>query len=138
MDCKAVQRFGAALLVLLAACACQKQQPMLTREMVKALVESSAAFQSPMNPDITFVDAAVSPGGKRELLKLEGLVVKEDGPFAAAGHTATASFSWRWTGGPLAGPIYHSKVKLNTTSGAWKVYDDLLQKELWRAEAGEE
>ncbi len=75
---------------------------------------------------------------KREFLLLKSLTVKQDGPFGMAGATATAAFTWRWTGGPFAGVTFTSKAKLNSGGGPWKLYDDLLKHELWAAERGEE
>ncbi|MGH8672799.1 MAG: hypothetical protein ACREVG_00660 [Burkholderiales bacterium] len=113
--------------------------PDLTREDVKRLVAESAAFQGPIDPGIVFIDATFRPGPstKREIIKLDGIAIKEDGPFGLAGKTATAAFTWRWTGGPFAGRVMRSTAKLNSSGGAWHVYEDLLKQSLYAAERGE-
>jgi hypothetical protein len=120
-----------------AASACQKP-PALSREEAIDLIQSSPAFQS-VDPGTVFIGGEFRPSGdtKREILRLEGLVIKDDGPFAIAGRTATAAFTWRWTGGPYADRVLRSKAKLNCASGSWKVYDDYLKEQLWRSERGE-
>ena len=112
----------------------------LTRENARALVEASETFRAPLDPGIVFTDTTFRPGPntRREVLKVEALTIKDDGPFGAAGQTATLTFSYRWIEGPLAGHTYRSKARLNSAGGTWKVYEDYLQKELFRAERGED
>jgi hypothetical protein len=76
------------------ATGCRKP-PALTREQVRALIESSAAFQAPIDPGVVFIDTRLTSasGIKREFLLLNSLTLKEDGPFGMAGSTATASFT---------------------------------------------
>jgi hypothetical protein len=127
-------------LVLLAVCAACRKPPALTQETVRVLVESSAAFQAPIDFGVVFMDSNLRVGQntKREFLKVESVVVKPDGPFGAAGSTATVVFTWRWNGGPLAGRTFRSQARLNSTSGSWKLYDDYLKHQLSIAEGAEE
>jgi hypothetical protein len=126
-------------LVLLAAVACAKTEP-LTKETTVSLIEGSAAFTSPMDPGIVFIEATYRPGPhtKRELVRLEALVVKDDGPGGIAGQTATAAFTWRWNEGPFAQRLFRSKAKLNNSGNGWKVYDDYLKQQLYAGERGEQ
>ena len=75
---------------------------------------------------------------QRRLLKVESVALKPDGLWGIAGTTATVPFTWRWQNGPLAGVDFRSRAKLHCARGVWKVYNDLLQEDLWRAERGEE
>jgi hypothetical protein len=129
----------AAFLLLLAA-ACGKP-PELTREAAADLIVRSPAFEGPWDPGIRVTDSektAAAPDAQRRLLRVESVALKEDGPWGIAGSTGTAVFAWRWQNGPLAGFDYRSRVKLHSSRGVWKVYNDQLQEELWRAERGEE
>jgi hypothetical protein len=128
--------FLAALLV--AAC---RRAPDLSREAAADLIARSPAFEGPWDPGIRFGESqsTMSAGdAKRRLLRVESVLVKEDGPWGWAGTTATVPFVWRWQNGPLAGFDYRSKAKLHCAGGVWKVYNDQLQEELWKAERGEE
>jgi hypothetical protein len=127
------------LSLVLAAAACQKP-PELTREIVRAEIEAAPAFHSPFAADVAMADARVkdNPNLKRQVLGVEGVVVKPDGPFGMAGATATASFTWTWTGGPLAGQKYKTLAKLHSSGGPWKVYDDELERQLQAAMRGDE
>jgi hypothetical protein len=113
----------------------------ISREQAVDLITTSESFQGPWDPGIVFVDAQVrrGPNTKREILRIEGLTIKEDGPFGVAGATATAAFTWRWNEGPFAQRIFRSKVRFNSATGEkrWKIYEDYLQSELWKAERGE-
>jgi len=119
--------------------ACSKA-PELTREHAVDLIRASPAFGEPMDSGIVFVDSTFRPGPntKREIIGLEGWVVKENGPGGLSGKTITTAFTWRWNEGPFAGRTLRSKAKLVSTGGPWKVYDDLLRTELQHAERGEE
>ena len=124
---------------LLALVSCGHKE--IRREEAVDLIKSSEAFRGPWDPGIVFVDAQVRPGPntKREFVKLEGLMLKEDGPFGIAGATATAAFTWRWNEGPFAQRVFRSKARFNNATGEkrWKVYEDYLRRELWAAERGE-
>jgi hypothetical protein len=143
MPVKNKQSLALALPVFIAcalfATRCSKA-PALSQESVRFLIESSQAFRAPVDPGVVFLDSSFRPGPsmKREFLALRGLVVKPDGPFGMAGSTATAAFTWRWNEGPLAGQVFQSKARLNSSGGTWKVYEDYLKHELWTAERGEE
>jgi hypothetical protein len=131
---------GIILLTALAsASACAPKTAPMTRKLAVELIENSQAFKGPMDPGITFTDATFHPGPntKRELLRLTGLMLKEDGPLGLAGSTATAAFTWKWTEGPFAGQVMVSKAKLNNATGTWKVYEEPLKHSLWQAERGE-
>ena len=80
----------------------------------------------------------VTADTKRRLLRVESVLVKADGPLGMAGSTATVPFVWRWQSGPLAGFDYRSRAKLHCSGGVWKVYNDQLQEQLWKAERNEE
>ena len=125
-----------SLSVFLVCCA---KPPELTREEIKTLITDSEAFRSPIDPGIIFVDTHFQPGPdtKREILRVEGGAVKDDGPFGMAGKTATVAFTWRWTEGPFAGGTMRSVAKLNSTGERWHVYEDILKHSLYAAERGE-
>ena len=128
------------LLTLTFAIACGRP-PELTREAASDLIARSPAFEGPWDPGIRFGESQTTmPAGdaKRRLLRVESVLVKEDGPWGWAGATATVPFTWRWMSGPLAGSDFRSKAKLHCAGGIWKVYNDQLQEELWKAERGEE
>jgi hypothetical protein len=130
----------AVVLPLLLGLACGGA-PELGREAAASLIARSPAFEGPWDPSIRFGESqATMPAGdaKRVFLRVESVLVKEDGPWGWAGVTATVPFVWRWQGGPLAGVDYRSKAKLHRSGGVWKVYNDQLQEELWKAERGEE
>lgn len=127
------------LTVCLSLSACHQKS--ITKEQAVVLIESSPAFQGPWSPGVVFLEAHPRPGPntKRELLRLEGLVSKEDGPFGIAGSTATAAFTWRWNEGPFQGKVFRSKARFNSNSSkGWTVYEDYLRRQLWAAELGEE
>jgi hypothetical protein len=128
-----------ASIVAFAIVGCTRTQP-LTKEAAVALIEESSAFRSPIDPGIVFVDAQYHPGPntKRELVRLEGLVLKDDGPGGIAGQTATAVFTWRWNEGPFANRLFRSKAKLNNNGSGWRAYNDYLKKQLYAGERGEE
>ena len=124
----------------LLAIACGKP-PELTREAAADLIVRSPAFEGPWDPNIRFVDSektVATSDVQRRLLKVDSVVVRQDGPFGIAGSTGTVGFTWRWQNGPLAGFDYRSKAKLHAARGVWKVYNDQLQAELWKTERGEE
>jgi len=125
----------------LACCAtgCQTQ-PELTPDQVRTLIAGSEGFAEPLNPDITFVDAPFRPGPatRREILRVEAVSVKPDGPSAVSGYTATAAFTWQWNASPLSGRVFKSTARLHSSGRDWTVYDDYLRNQLWRAEAAEE
>ena len=108
--------------------------------MAQELIVNSGAFRLPVDSGVIFLETKYTPGPgtKRELIRLEALAIKPDGPFGMAGATATVAFSWRWNSGPLAGTEFHSKAKLNSTGGPWHVYEDYLEKEFSKAERGQE
>lgn len=115
--------------------------PELTREAASDLIVHSPAFEGPWDPAIRFVDSertAVTADTKRRLLRVESVLVKQDGPLGLSGSTATVPFVWRWQSGPLAGVDYRSRAKLHCAGGVWKVYNDQLQEQLWKAERNEE
>ena len=126
--------------VLAASLGCGKP-PDLTREAAADLIVHSPAFEGPWDPAIRFVESestAVTAETKRRLLRVESVLVKQDGPLGLSGSTATVPFVWRWQSGPLAGVDYRSRAKLHFASGIWKVYNDQLQEQLWKAERNEE
>lgn len=132
-----MKRVVVACVVLLVGCA---KHPPLDEDTVVYSIEHSPAFQS-VDPAVVFIDAKVRPGPntKRQMMSLEGFVVKDDGPFGLAGQTATATFTWRWTEGPHAGLVFRSKAKLNCVAGGtWKIYDDYLKDRLFASERGED
>lgn len=123
--------------VLSTGCA---KTPELTREAAGDLVVNAPAFQGPWDPGIRFVDSdrvVATSEARRRLLKVESVSVRPDG-LGMAGSTATVVFTWRWQNGPLAGVDFRSTAKLHAARGVWKVYNDVLQESLWRAERGEE
>jgi hypothetical protein len=131
-------RGSLSLLLLLSVLGC-KAAPMLTRDGIRRLIEQSPAFAGPMDPGVVFLDTDFRPGPnmRRVFVKIESVSVKDDGPWALAGRTATVAFTWKWTEGPYAGAVLRSQAKLNCSSGAWKVYDEDLKQRLWATERGE-
>ncbi len=130
---------AAAIVVLLAA-GCGKT-PELTREAASDLIARSPAFEGPWDPGIRFVESektVVTGDTKRRLLRVESVLIRQDGPLGMAGATATVPFVWRWQSGPLAGMDYRSRAKLHCSGGVWKVYNEPLQEQLWKAERGED
>jgi|RhiMetdeSRZDD1v2_1073273.scaffolds.fasta_scaffold06226_18 hypothetical protein len=128
-----------ALFLAAAATACGKP-PELTRETARAAIEASEAFRAPLEAGIVFTDTTFQPSknARREILEIQALTVKDDGPMGGAGQTATLTFTYRWTEGPLAGHTLRSKARLHSSGSAWKAYDDYLKKELFRTERGED
>jgi hypothetical protein len=129
-----------AILYLAAAAIGCSKPPELTRETARAAIEASEAFRAPLESTIVFTDTTSqpSPDAWREIVKIDALTVKDDGPIGGAGQTATLTFTYRWTAGPLAGHSLSSKARLHSSGGPWKAYDDYLQKELLRTERGED
>jgi len=142
-QCAMRSRFPLALLLtaaLAASVGCGKP-PELTREAASELIVHAPAFDGPWDPGIRFVESertAVTADTKRRLVRVESVLVKQDGPMGMAGSTATVPFVWRWQSGPLAGVDYRSKAKLHCSGGVWKVYNEQLQEQLWKAERNEE
>lgn len=66
----------------------------------------------------------------REILRVEALTVKPDGPFGLAGETATVTFSWRWDQGPLIASRYTTVAKNHGDSHGWRLYEDKLKHNL--------
>ena len=126
------------LSIAAATIACGKP-PELSRETARAAIEASPAFLAPLESNVVFTDTTFQPNpdARREVVKIDALTVKNDGPFAGAGQTATLTFTYRWTAGPLAGNTLSSKARLHSSGGPWKAYDDYLQKELFKTERGE-
>jgi hypothetical protein len=126
--------------VALLPLACGKA-PELTGEAAKDLIVHAPSFQGPWDPGIRFVETEnvlAIRDVQRRLLKVESVSLRPDGVWGMAGTTATVAFTWRWMNGPLSGVDYRSKAKLHCARGVWKVYNDLLQEDLWRAERGQE
>ena len=134
-----MRRSAVIAVFAIALVSCTKKEP-LTKDATVALISDSAAFRAPMDPGIVFIDATYRPGPntRRELVRLEGLTVKDDGPGGIAGQTATAAFTWRWNEGPFANRLFRSKARLNNNGSGWRVYDDYLKRQLYAGERGEE
>src|SRR5262249_30323459 len=126
-----MRKLLALILAAAGALACSKP-PELTRDRARAAIEASAAFREPLESGVVFTDTTFrpSPNARREILEVQALTVKNDGPIAGAGQTATLNFTYRWTEGPLAGHTLKSKARLHSAGGDWKAYDDYLKKEL--------
>ena len=135
-----MRRLTVAVITALGALACQQERPALAKEATVSMIESSPPFRAPIDPAIVFVDATFRPGPntRRQVIEIEGIAAKDNGPLGLAGATATATFTWQWTEGPFAGRVFRSKAKFNSSSGAWKIYDDYLKHQLSLAERGEE
>ena len=135
-----MRRLPALILAAAAAIGCGKP-PELSRETARAAIEGSPAVLAPLEQGIVMTDTTFqpNPNARREFVKIDALTVKDDSPFGAgAGQTATLTFTYRWTAGPFAGHTLSSKARLHSSGGAWKAYDDYLQKELFKTERGEE
>ena len=128
---------AAAILCASLAAGCHKP-PVLSREAIRSLIESSAAFKEPSG--VVFIDTTFRPGPntRRQIVGFQGIEVKQDGPFGIAGQTATVNFTYRWTEGPLSGVVLRSKARMNSSGGDWKVYEDYLRDQLTKSEGGAE
>lgn len=116
------------------------QAPPLDGQAVRRLIQESPAFQGPWADGIVVREdqgEAGSARAQRQLLKILETKAQPLGPLGMSGMGATVWFSWRWQGGPLDGAVFASKAKLVCAGRVWKVYNDLLRDELWRAERGE-
>ena len=131
---RAVRIAAGACAVLLVACA--RRHP-LAKEGAAALIEASPSWSQPLESSLN-IDPSFrpTPGTKRELMKIEALALKDDGPWGIAGQTATVSFTWRWVDGYLQAKTFRSRAKLNDSGEGWKVYDDTLRDALAAAERG--
>jgi hypothetical protein len=129
----------AVLAASLTASGCSDPPP-LDHKKAGGIIEASAAFQAPLDEDLRKLDSrfGADPYMKRELLKVEALTTKSDGPFGMAGQTATVSFVWRFNQGPLAGVPHRTVAKIHGDSHGWKVYEDTLAHNLRAAIAAEE
>ena len=128
------------LLALTATFVACSEPPPLDRAKVAGMIESTAAFQAPLDDDLQKLDPrfAADPHMQREILKVEAVTVKPDGPLGMAGQTATASFVWRFNRGPLAGVKHRTLAKIHGDSTGWKVYEDQLEHNLRASIAGDE
>jgi len=126
-------------LVGLTSSACSDPQP-LDRAKAGGMIEATRAFQAPLDEGLRKLDPrfAAAPSMKRELLDVEALTVKPDGPFGWAGKTATVSFVWRFSRGPLAGVPHRTLAKIHGDARGWKVYEDQLARNLRQAIASVE
>lgn len=128
------------LVLALSALAC-RETPSLTPAAARALIEAAPAFTEPMaQPSGAMDDGRIKEdsGVRREIVAVDSVVVKPDGPYGMAGATATAVFRWRWNQGPFAGQIFRTSVKLHSGGEGWKVYDDVLERELASAMRGQD
>ena len=132
-----MRRLFAALALLAVSCA---DPPPIDRAKAKGMIEASLAFQAPLDEDLRKLDPrfGADPYMKRELLRVEALTTRPDGPWGMAGQTATVSFVWRWNQGPLAGVQHRTVAKIHGDSQGWKVYEDKLAYNLRASIAAEE
>ncbi len=127
-----------AAALLLGAAGCSKAEP-LSHEKAAGMIEASVAFQLPLDEDLRKLDASFGdPKVKREFVRVVGLASKPDGPIGMAGETATVTFLWRWSQGPLASHPYTTIAKIHGDSHGWKLYEDVLKRNLRVSIAGEE
>ena len=129
-------RVAWAAVGLLCAVSCSRA-PALSHEKAKGMIEASVAFQEPVEADIRKALSYEEGTLKREILRVEALTVKADGPFGMAGETATIVFTWRWTSGPLARVEYRTTAKFHGDGHGWKVYEDKLKHNLRETLRGE-
>lgn len=132
-------RLGILLALSASLVACSDPPP-LDRAKAAGMIEATAAFQAPLDEDLRKLDPrfGADPYMKREILKVEAVTVKPDGPFGMAGQTATVSFVWRFNQGPLAGVQHRTLAKIHGDSNGWKVYEDKLAHNLRESIAGDE
>jgi hypothetical protein len=127
-----------AAVLLLGTAACGKPEP-LSHEKAAGMIEASVAFQLPLDEDLQKRDPSFGdPKMKREIVRVVGLASKPDGPIGMAGETATVTFMWRWSQGPLASHPYTTIAKIHGDSHGWKLYEDVLKRNLRVSIAGEE
>lgn len=122
-------RLALAALALLAVVSCARA-PDLSREKAKGMIAASVAFQEPVDAEVRKALAYEQGTLQREILRVEAVNVKPDGLFGMSGETATVVFSWRWTGGPLAGAQYRTSTKFHGDGKGWTVYEDKLKRNL--------
>ena len=107
--------------------------------MAADLIRSSTAFAT-VGPGIMMKGEerfVPGPTTKRELLRIEDLTILDDGPGGIAGRTATVQFTWRWTEGPWTNVTFHTRARLNSSGGPWKLYEDYLARQIAMTERGE-
>jgi hypothetical protein len=124
-----------AFVVSLVACS---DPPPLDRAKAAGMIEATAAFQAPLDEDLMKLDPRFAGDVKREIVKIEAVAVRPDGPFGMAGHTATVSFVWRFNKGPLAGIPHRTIARIHGDSQGWKVYEDTLEHNLRESIAGDD
>jgi hypothetical protein len=123
--------------VLLASAACRTEP--LSHEKAGGMIEASVAFQLPLDEDLRKLDPSFGdPALKRQFIRVVGLTSKPDGPLGMAGETATVTFTWRWSQGPLASHPYTTVAKIHGDSHGWNLYEDVLKRNLRGSSAGEE
>jgi hypothetical protein len=121
---------------MLCAVSCARA-PALSHEKAKGMIASSAAFLEPVEAEIRKALSYEQGTLKREILRVEALTVKPDGPLGMAGETATVVFTWRWTAGPLAAAEYRTTAKFHGDGRGWTVYEDKLKHNLRETLKGE-
>jgi hypothetical protein len=122
-----------ALVVTFVACS---DPPPLDRSKAAGMIEATAAFRAPLDEDLMKLDPRFAAEAKREIVKIEAVAVKPDGPFGMAGQTAIVSFVWRFDKGPLAGIQHRTIARIHGDSKGWKVYEDTLEHNLRESIAG--
>lgn len=140
LDSRIGRAAGRAVLVAWTASfvACSAPPP-LDRSKVAGMIEGTAAFQAPLDPELSKLDPRFAVGVRREMVKIEAVAVKPDGPFGnMAGQTATVSFVWRFDKGPLAGVPHRTIARIHGDSKGWTVYEDVLEKNLRESISGDE
>lgn len=124
-------------MALLCAVSCSRA-PALSHEKAKGMIAASVAFLEPVEADVRKALSYEQGKLRREILRVEALAVKPDGPFGMAGETATVVFTWRWSGGPLARVEYRTTTKFHGDGHGWTVYEDLLKRNLRKSISGED
>jgi hypothetical protein len=106
-----------------------------TREAASDLITRSPAFEAPGPWDpLVEPEKTVAKDMKRRLLRVESVLVRQDGPWGMAA-TATVPFIWRWQSGPLAGV---TTAEGEAALAESEDHSEQLQEQLWHAERGED
>ena len=128
---------GLLAIALVGGAACRPEP--LSHQKAAGMIEASAAFQLPLDEDLRKLDPSFGdPEMKRQLIRIVGLTSKPDGPLGMAGETVTVTFTWRWSQGALASHPYTTNAKIHGDSHGWKLYEDVLKRNLRVSSAGEE
>ena len=81
-----------ALFLAVIAIGCGKP-PELSRETARVAIEASPAFHAPLETGVVFTDTTFqpNPSARREVVKIDAVTVKNDGPFPGGPYSSPRS-----------------------------------------------